>query len=549
MQTINKNANELFDYESKEYLTENFVTNKECYIFKSDCLRFSSTPEKPNNKNSISSIGSEEELVAHISCNQNYFVLERKYLGVTLKGKAWLPVKLLSSSINIDQVRKLDSINTSNQDNANNGQGRYIINQGDILKFGRVEMKVRTIHLEGKNSEAVTTVLKNCFNSTTVNNPSVRTKTTIAKKICRICFGEEENESPLINPCKCSGGVKYVHLNCLQHWLKTKGILRSSTNENCMTLTYKKVDCEICKSILPDIVQNGDKFYEVWNFFDLKFKNYVIFETLLPDSPMSISGPNKYKTVYIVNFSSKNVLRIGRSHEADLRIKDVSVSRLHATIELIKNNEESEIVISDNNSKFGSIVLLQTDSLPIFQEPVLSVQFGKNLVSFNIKNKNIVYRCFTCSSKGSVIKNNINYNRINSENINLKKAFTIKEEKLDTSEEEEVQKNEITKGECDDKEEKEDETNRNSDIEEEEDVEIQVINSAEMNMRDKKKKYFSRNKANNSSFIKGKVNKKFKNELGELDTIENNELQQSKEDNRFQTMNIPIKNTFTEDNI
>ena len=70
-----------------------------------------------------------------------------------------------------------------------------------------------------------------------------------------------------------------------------------------------------------------------------------------------------------------------------------------------------------------------------------------------------------------------------------------------------------------------------------------------MNMRDKKKKYFSRNKANNSSFIKGKVNKKFKNELGELDTIENNELQQSKEDNRFQTMNIPIKNTFTEDNI
>ena len=71
-----------------------------------------------------------------------------------------------------------------------------------------------------------------------------------------------------------------------------------------MTLTYKKVDCEICKSILPDIVQNGDKFYEVWNFFDLKFKNYVIFETLLPDSPMSISGPNKYKTVYIVNFSS-----------------------------------------------------------------------------------------------------------------------------------------------------------------------------------------------------------------------------------------------------
>ena len=85
MQTINKNANELFDYESKEYLTENFVTNKECYIFKSDCLRFSSTPEKPNNKNSISSIGSEEELVAHISCNQNIPHIQYKMINFLIR--------------------------------------------------------------------------------------------------------------------------------------------------------------------------------------------------------------------------------------------------------------------------------------------------------------------------------------------------------------------------------------------------------------------------------------------------------------------------------
>mmetsp|Transcript_21799 Transcript_21799/g.36732 ORF Transcript_21799/g.36732 Transcript_21799/m.36732 type:complete len:555 (+) Transcript_21799:92-1756(+) len=37
------------------------------------------------------------------------------------------------------------------------------------------------------------------------------------EKICRYCFDDNENES-LISPCACSGGQKYVHLNCLRRW-------------------------------------------------------------------------------------------------------------------------------------------------------------------------------------------------------------------------------------------------------------------------------------------------------------------------------------------
>ena len=445
-----------------------------------------------------------------------------------MTGKAWLPVKELSPQVSNNQEKQDDS-SDSNQDNS----GRYVLNQGDVLKFGRVEMKIRAIHLEGNNNASISKILTNKYENMNDNQNNLRKSKTAQgqKKSCRICFGEDENESPLINPCRCSGGVKYVHLSCLQHWLKTKGILRSSTNENCTTFTYKKIDCEICKAILPDIVQNGEKFYEIWNFFELKFKNYIIFETLVPDNGLGFSSNTQYKTVYIVNFSTKNTLKIGRSHEADLRIKDVSVSRLHANLELIQK-EKNEIVIYDNNSKFGTIVLIQSDSLPIYQEPPLTVQFGKNLVTFYIKTQNIIYRCFSCSSGSKVTKKNPEYNKLNAENIDIKRAFTIKEEKIEEDNPEEIilNQNEITQEnensnynenedpEEDDKDDNDTSNHCSQEDLEEEDVEIHLLNSVDFNMKDKKEQYFNKktketNKNVNLSYICGRVSKQFKNEF------------------------------------
>jgi hypothetical protein len=38
---------------------------------------------------------------------------------------------------------------------------------------------------------------------------------------CRICFEEEDNVSLLVAPCRCNGTSKYVHVDCLQTWIKT----------------------------------------------------------------------------------------------------------------------------------------------------------------------------------------------------------------------------------------------------------------------------------------------------------------------------------------
>lgn len=42
----------------------------------------------------------------------------------------------------------------------------------------------------------------------------------------------------------------------------------------------------------------------------------------------------------------------GRGHQCDIRISDISVSRLHAFIKY----EDGNFIIIDNNSKFGTLV-------------------------------------------------------------------------------------------------------------------------------------------------------------------------------------------------
>ncbi|CAG5129024.1 unnamed protein product, partial [Candidula unifasciata] len=39
--------------------------------------------------------------------------------------------------------------------------------------------------------------------------------------ICRICHCEAELANKLISPCLCSGSLKYIHLCCLQKWIKS----------------------------------------------------------------------------------------------------------------------------------------------------------------------------------------------------------------------------------------------------------------------------------------------------------------------------------------
>jgi pSer/pThr/pTyr-binding forkhead associated (FHA) protein len=52
----------------------------------------------------------------------------------------------------------------------------------------------------------------------------------------------------------------------------------------------------------------------------------------------------------------RDFIKVGRGHDSEVRITDISVSRCHA---LIKRSNKGDFIVEDNNSKFGTLVLLR----------------------------------------------------------------------------------------------------------------------------------------------------------------------------------------------
>lgn len=66
-------------------------------------------------------------------------------------------------------------------------------------------------------------------------------------KACRICLWDDEEEGdPIIQPCKCAGTMKNVHVNCFKSWIGKK-IDRKETS-SMISVFWKRLQCEICKT-------------------------------------------------------------------------------------------------------------------------------------------------------------------------------------------------------------------------------------------------------------------------------------------------------------
>ncbi len=57
---------------------------------------------------------------------------------------------------------------------------------------------------------------------------------------------------------------------------------------------------------------------------------------------------------------NKSEFKLGRGHESEVRINDISVSRVHAILKC----REDGFYLEDNKSKFGTLVLTR-DKVPI----------------------------------------------------------------------------------------------------------------------------------------------------------------------------------------
>ena len=316
----------------------------------------------------------------------------------------------------------------------------YELNVGDVIKLGRVSLILTKIHFEQNNNlEHCDTFFENNLNKkenkdvkynkiekdiykdyhlgkskfkfkNNYENLIMNTKGEIEESkeennsnsekrdICRICFtSESESDSPLLTLCKCSGDSKFVHLNCLSHWFKIKSDVFDSSNNIFKKITFNTLECEICKEKFPEMAfdLNNKKPYEIYNpeYFitslsDL-YHNYAIFE--------SFELINQRKIIYIISFDTKNSITIGRSQSSDMKIADVTISRIHS---ILLRTRDNKLMIKDANSKFGTLILLQAKNIFI-NDKILSIQIGKILLNMHMEYYKFnlfsnIYHCLIC---------------------------------------------------------------------------------------------------------------------------------------------------------
>ncbi len=91
---------------------------------------------------------------------------------------------------------------------------------------------------------------------------------------------------------------------------------------------------------------------------------------------------NTSRIIHIIRpTDKKDSFKLGRGHESDLRINDISVSRCHAIIKF----KDNKFQLEDNLSKFGTLVLVKnrTTLVPGFNK---AVQIGRTVINFSVKS-------------------------------------------------------------------------------------------------------------------------------------------------------------------
>ena len=424
-----KDACELIDYDCEILIPSNLTLSKTSYIYREDNDVYGSEDNISNDKDI------EKLMKINIYFNKDtFFEFERNIYeldetdNICTPNTAWFLLKpgILEVKMN-----------------------RYKLNPGEIIRIGRITMRIRDIIFSDKNNnnnnnnnkelndsfgtnynikETQTEGLplntndnlnsnkkdknknKNRINEIAITNIEPQEKvlklnviknmnkresifSKVEKKniICRICYMEEESpKNPLIQPCICDGSLKYVHLSCLRQWISTHSCIKIDKNENCTIFLIKPVECELCKTKFPDYIKHIDKIYPLLDFSN-EYENYLSLESLTLDK-------HKNKFIYVVSLDKSGKIKAGRGNEANVLLSDISVSRIHCYFVV----ENKNVFLEDNNSKFGTLVLIQNKRLKLSLELPLSVQIGRTFFQIIVKKKFKLFNCCEADEKYSI---------------------------------------------------------------------------------------------------------------------------------------------------
>lgn len=246
------------------------------------------------------------------------------------------------------------------------------LSEGDVIKLGRFKFKVRQMVASETSMVQPELHLDDTAGSTCDIESDHENK--LAKMSCRICLLEGSSEDdPLIRPCQCKGSIEYVHLGCLRHWVKGR-LNIADTPEG--SYFYRPLPCELCKTAYPANVSKGQEKMPLVEV-PKTMPPYIVLENMMRDSQQHSS-----RGLHVVSLAETKLLKLGRGHESNVRIADVSISRLHATIRYQKGS----FVLEDHNSKFGTLVAMKKPR-PLDHGSAISIQVGRTVLSLSLQSE------------------------------------------------------------------------------------------------------------------------------------------------------------------
>lgn len=156
------------------------------------------------------------------------------------------------------------------------------------------------------------------------------------------------------------------------------------------TYFWKNLECELCKTAFPYEVAHRQRVLNVieYQIPEHAQNSYLVLESI---------STNTSKVIHVVTMHKAVRLSIGRGPEANIRVSDISVSRLHAT--LFKHSNHF-FYLSDNQSKFGTLALVRT---PLRLRPGvrLQVQVSRTLLNIETISQPIkLCPCFKSAKRG-----------------------------------------------------------------------------------------------------------------------------------------------------
>jgi len=160
--------------------------------------------------------------------------------------------------------------------------------------------------------------------------------------------------------------MKFIHLGCLREWFENKKLYKET--DYYVSIAWENLACELCQTAYPDMLKvvdqpKSDKSNSEKSEKDLTVRTIDIISIPLPDpgipyvilNCLNVNTLRKEnsKIIYIIYFV-QNKISMGRGHEANVRIADISISRKHAVFSMEKTGE---LWVRDDGSKFGTMVL------------------------------------------------------------------------------------------------------------------------------------------------------------------------------------------------